>query len=436
MNTPGNQPSWSARGPLIVGFTALAVLIFGVGFWSVFANIAGAIVANGSVEVESSRQIVQHPDGGVVSEILVDDGIIVESGDVLMRLDGSKVRSDLKIIEDQLYEMVARRGRLSAERDGQDQIAFDAELTEAAAERDDVAGLIAGQVSLFDAGRKSLDDETAQLRERQTQIGKQIEGTEAQLAAISEQLELMTKQLEDQQGLLDQGLTEASKVLDLQRQKSGLMGSIGELTANIAESRGRIAEIEIEILKLKSGMRQESIATLREMQTRENELRERRAALRETLGRMEIRAPAAGIVYGLQVHAINAVIRPAEPIMFIVPQDSPLIVASRIDGINIDQVQLGQEAMLTFSSFNSRTTPQIMGRVTNVSADVFNDERTGQVYYAAEITPDEGELQKLEGLVILPGMPVTAFIQTGNRSALSYLLRPFTDYFNKAFRET
>ena len=414
----------------------MAVLIFGVGFWSVFANIAGAIVANGSVEVESSRQIVQHPDGGVVSEILVDDGIIVESGDVLMRLDGSKVRSDLKIIEDQLYEMVARRGRLSAERDGQDQIAFDAELTEAAAERDDVAGLIAGQVSLFDAGRKSLDDETAQLRERQTQIGKQIEGTEAQLAAISEQLELMTKQLEDQQGLLDQGLTEASKVLDLQRQKSGLMGSIGELTANIAESRGRIAEIEIEILKLKSGMRQESIATLREMQTRENELRERRAALRETLGRMEIRAPAAGIVYGLQVHAINAVIRPAEPIMFIVPQDSPLIVASRIDGINIDQVQLGQEAMLTFSSFNSRTTPQIMGRVTNVSADVFNDERTGQVYYAAEITPDEGELQKLEGLVILPGMPVTAFIQTGNRSALSYLLRPFTDYFNKAFRET
>ncbi len=427
---------WSARMPLLVGFCSLAVLVFGVGTWSATANIAGAIVAEGSVEVEENRQVVQHPDGGVVSEILVDDGDLVQAGNVLIRFDETLLKSDLKIIEDQLYEMIARRGRLSAERDGLSEITFDDELLLAAEGSEDIAGLIAGQASLFAARSKTQSEEIAQLRERQTQIGLQIEGTEAQLAAVTTQLDLMSQELVDQQALLKQGLTQAGKVLALQREQAGMQGSIGELTAGIAESRGRIAEIEIEVLKQASTLREEAATTLRDLQTRENELRQRAVGLHETLDRLDLRAPVSGIVYGLQVHAVRSVVRAAEPVLYIVPQDVPWIISSRIEPIMIDNVTVGQDATLTFAAFDSRTTPQLLGSVTKVSADSITDERTGQSYYSAEIVPKVGELTKLGTLQVLPGMPVTAFIQTGERTALSYLLRPFLDYFNKAFRET
>ena len=427
---------WSARMPLLVGFGSLAVLIFGVGAWSVTANIAGAIVAPGRVEVEENRQVVQHLDGGVVSEILVDDGDLVQAGNVLIRFDETLLKSDLKIIEDQLYEMIARRGRLSAERDGLPNITFDEELLAAAEGSEDIAGLIAGQASLFDARSRTQSEEIAQLRERQTQIGLQIEGTQAQLAAVTTQLELMSQELADQQELLKQGLTQAGKVLALQREQAGMQGSIGELTAAIAESRGRIAEIEIEVLKQGSTVREEAGTTLRDLQTRENELRQRAVGLHETLDRLDLRAPVSGIVYEMKVHAVRSVVRPAEPVLYIVPQDVPWIITSRIDPVMIDNVTVGQDAKLTFAAFDSRTTPQLFGSVTKVSADSITDERTGQSYYSAEIMPKPGELEKLGELQVLPGMPVTAFIQTGERTAFSYLLKPFVDYFIKAFRET
>ncbi len=427
--------TWSARMPLTVGFISLAILILGVGTWSATANIAGAIVAEGKVEVEVNRQVVQHPDGGVVDEILVDDGDRVQAGNVLVRFDDTMLKSDLKIIEDQLYEMIARRGRLSAERDGMTEITFEEELLFAAEGSEQIAGLIAGQISLFDARSNTLTEEIAQLRERQTQIRLQIGGTEAQLAAVSKQLDLMSQELVDQQSLLEQGLTQAGKVLALQREQAGLQGSIGELSAGIAESRGRIAEIEIEILKQGSALREEAATTLRDMQFRENELRQRAVGLQETLDRLDIRAPVSGIVYGMAVHAVRSVVRAAEPVLYIVPQNAPWVISSRIDPVMIDNVRIGQDATLTFAAFDSRTTPQLLGTVTKVSADAFTDERTGQSFYTAEILPKPGEIDKLKVLEVVPGMPVTAFIQTGERTALSYLLKPFTDYFNKAFRE-
>lgn len=428
--------TWSARMPLLVGFISLAILVLGVGLWSVTANIAGAIVSSGQIEVEGNRQVVQHPEGGVVGEILVDDGDLVQAGNVLIRFDDTLQRSDLKIIEGQLYDMIARRGRLAAERDGLSEIVFDEELLEAADGSEEIAGLITGQANLFAARRHTMDEEIAQLRERQTQIRLQIEGTEATLKAVTTQLELMSQELLDQQSLLEQGLTQAGKVLALQREQAGMQGNIGELTAAIAESRGRIAEIEIEVLKQGSAQREEASTTLRDMQFRENELRERSVSLHETLDRMDVRAPVAGIVYGLQVHALRSVVRAAEPVMYIVPQDTPWVISARIEVIHIDSVQIGQAATLNFAAFDSRTTPLLFGAVTKVSADIFTDENTGQTFYQAEIIPNDGEMEKLEGLEVLPGMPVEAFIQTGERTALSYLIRPFTDYFNRAFRET
>ena len=430
------KTKWSATIPTLLGGVALVFLVGGVLTWSIITTIAGAVIASGQLEVESNRQVIQHPEGGVVGAIFADDGDVVEAGDVLIRLDDTMLRSELAIIESQYYELVARRGRLRAESEGQDTIRFDEEILQIASENPEVAELVGGQIRLFNARIESNAQQISQLRERQTQIEELIEGRRVQLEALNEQLVLIASELEDQQSLLDRGLAQASRVLALKREEASLRGQVGELVASIAESRGRIAELEIEIIRLQTTRQEEAIATLRDAQYRENELRERRLSAIETLSRLEIRTPVGGIVYGRTVHAVRSVIRPAEPVMFIVPQDSPLIISSRIETINIDQVVVGQEAVLRFAAFDQRTTPELYGVVTRVSADVLTDEATGMNYYEAQILPYDGEIEKLAGLELVPGMPVDAFIQTGERSPLTFLTKPLTDYFTKAFRET
>ena len=436
MKLETQKSPWRSTKQLAIGFIALFCLVVGLGGWAAMANIAGAIVSSGMIEVEANRQVVQHPEGGVVGEILADDGDVVEAGSVLVRFDDTLLRSELAIVEGQLFELMARRGRLEAERDDFEGIAFPDELEGMAAEAGiDVQNLKAGQLRLFAARRDSLKKEAEQLAERKIQIERQIEGSEAQLSALERQSQLLSEELADQTDLLNKGLAQASRVLALQREEARLLGQVGELTAAVAESRGRIAETEIEILKLKSSLREEAITTLRDLEYSEIELKERRLSTLETLSRMEVRAPSSGVVYGTTIYALRSVVRPAEPLMYIVPQDSPFVISARIEPIHIDQVHQGQEAKLVFSAFNARTTPELEGVVTKVSADVFTDEVTGQVYYAAEILPIEGELVKLEGQELLPGMPVESFIRTTDRTPLAYLTKPLMDYFNRAFRE-
>jgi len=410
-------PKWKSTKQLVIGFIALICLVVGLGGWSAMANIAGAIVSSGMIEVEANRQVVQHPEGGVVGEILADDGDVVDAGDILIRFDDTLLRSELSIIEGQLFELIARRGRLEAERDGFEGIAFPDELESLSPDSDiDIQNLKAGQLRLFAARRTSLEKEAEQLGERKIQIERQIEGSESQLEALKRQNELLQEELDDQTDLLNKGLAQASRVLALQREEARLRGQVGELTAAVAESRGRIAETEIEILKLTSSLREEAITTLRDLEYSEIELKQRRLSTLETLSRMDVRAPASGIIYGTTIYALRSVVRAAEPLMYIVPKDSPFIISSRIEPIHIDQVFQGQEAKLVFSTFNARTTPELNGVVTKVSADVFTDEVTGQVYYSAEILPQEGELEKLEGQELLPGMPVESFIKTNDRT--------------------
>lgn len=431
---PANK--WTARRHLLVGGFTVFFLIGGLGTWSVLANIAGAIVAPGMIEVESNRQAIQHADGGVVGEILVDDGDRVEAGEVLLRLDGTFEQSELAVVEGQLLEILARRGRLEAERDGAEAISFPFELDEIDPVTPvDLTALKAGQERLFQARLETLSKETEQLRERQTQIGNQIEGAEAQLVALEKQLDLISQELADQQSLLDRGLAQATRVLSLQREEARLLGEVGGLKAAIAESRGRIAETEIQIVQLTASLREEAITTLRDLQYNEIELKERRLAALETLSRLAVTSPVDGIIYGKAVHAIRSVVRPAEPLMYVVPEDSPLVISSRIEPIHIDQVRVGQEAKLVFSAFDMRTTPELDGVVTKVSADAFTDETTGASYFVAEVLPKDGELQKLGDRELLPGMPVESFIRTSDRSPLTYLTKPMTDYFNRAFRE-
>lgn len=428
---------FSVRTPLFLGILTLVALVGGFGGWATMSRISGAVIASGQVEVDQNRQAIQHPDGGTVQELLVREGDIVAENQVLLRLDPALVRSQLTIAEDQMHEFMARRGRLEAERDGAETPEYDPRLREAAAEMPSVAEMIAGQTRLFEARVESTTREIERLQAQAQQIAVQIEGIEAQQAALEERLALIEEELQDQQALLDKQLAQASRVLAVQRQRAELQGLAGELTAQKAQAETRIAEIDITILSIGSELREEAISQLRDLRVREWELAEEVAALRDQLGRIEIRAPVAGAVYDLAVFGKGAVIRAAEPLMYLVPRDRPAVVAARVAPINIDEVHIGQEVLLRLTSLSQRDTPEIYGEVVKISGDAFVDEVSRQTYYRAEIVLRPGEVAKLpEGSALIPGMPVEAFLSTEARSPLAYLLKPLADYFAKAMRES
>lgn len=426
---------WSGRGYALVGYVTVFVLLGGSGAWAALTRISGAVVAAGVVEVASNRQVVQHLTGGVVGEIFVKEGDAVQAGDVLMRLDDTFDRSDLAVIESQLHSLLGTAARLKAEQDGKTEIAFDAELAAAARTRDDAAEIIDGQRRLLAARAETRDKQVGQLLEKKTQIARQNEGLESRIASLETQLELIGKELDAQNKLLAQALTNVSRVLALQRDEAEISGTIAQARSSIAENAGRVAEIEIAILNIRSAMREEATTALPDIEARIAELREQRNAKLEMLSRMDITAPMSGAVLGMQVHARRAVIRPAEPLLYIIPQENDLVVTTRIPPNQIDQVHVGQTAHLRFSAFDQRNTPEVFGHVTRVAADVLTDERTGSPFYKAEIRPDAGELRKLGDGPVIPGMPVETFIQTTERSPLEYLVKPLADYFSKAFRE-
>ena len=426
----------SVRRPVALGLIAAVVLVAGFGLWATMTRISGAIVAPGQIEVEQDRQIVQHPDGGVVEAILVTEGARVMAGDPLIRLDGAALRSELTIVEGQLSELAGRSARLTAERDGTKSLTYDADILALAETSPDVVVQLDGQKRLFEARKATLAEQSELLTQRIGQISEQANGIAAQSAALATQLDLIEQELASQQSLLDKGLAQAGTVLALQREQARLQGQLGELAADLARTKGQVTEIEIEISSLATKRREEATAELRQIGPTILELAERRRALAERIDRLEIRAPVSGIVLGLQVTTPRAVLRPADPVLFVIPQDRPLVITARIAPIHIDEIAVGQAAELVFSAFSARDTPHLKGRVTLVSADALTDSNTGTTYYTAELQLDEGEQTRLGDRALLPGMPVEVFLQTGRRTPLAYLVKPFTDYFTRAFRES
>jgi HlyD family secretion protein len=426
---------WSARGFIRFGLFCVLLLGGGFGTWAATAKLSGAVIAAGQLRVETNRQVVQHPDGGVVGDILVRDGDTVAAGEVLLRLDDTLLRSELSALESQLYEIMARRGRLEAAQIDAETPEFDPELLEVAATDPEVEKLIEGQRALFRAKRESTAKELEVLGEKILQLREQIVGAEAEVSALQRQSELIAKELADQQSLLDKGLAQATRVLALQREASRLEGEAGQLKALIAKHKGEISEIEIERLRKTAADREEAITELRELGFRELELKQKRLQLREKLARLDLRAPRPGVVHDMSVHALQSVVRAAEPVLYIVPNDTELVVDARVDPMNIDQIHRGQEAVLRFSAFNSRTTPEIFGFVQTVAPDIVEDERTQQTYYKAEVALKDGELAKLDEQQLIPGMPVEVYIRTAERTPFNYMVKPITDYFNRAMRE-
>lgn len=435
-NTTENRiRRWSGAMPLWIGIVALVVLVGGLGLWSVTTTLAGAVVAQGVVQVENNRQVVQHPEGGVVGEILVKDSDTVAQGEVLIRLDGRRLRSELAVINGQLLEISARKARLVAERDDAADISFSSAVRASMATLPETDNVLAGEATLFHARRDAMQQERNLLQEQNQQIVNRTAGIAAQLDALQVQADLLLEELENQQRLLAQQLTQAQKVNELRREHAGVLGQIGQLSADLAALNGEIASNEIASLQLQTQRREEALTQLRDLEFRQIELIERQIVLAESLERLDLRAPTSGIVYGMQVFAVQSVVQAAEPLLYIIPQDQPLVVSARIDAINIDQVYTGQEAELRFPAFDQRRIPEIRGQITRISADVLQDQTTGLSYYAAEVVPLEAELAKLGEQTLLPGMPVESFIRTRDRTPLAYLTEPLMIFFTRALRE-
>jgi HlyD family secretion protein len=426
----------SVRRPVTLGLVAILALVLGFGLWATLSHLNGAIVAQGQIEVERDRQVVQHLDGGVVAEILVTEGAQVVAGQPLLRLEGAALQSELTIVEGQLSELSSRSARLIAERDGSDTLTFPDEIEALARTSPEVEAQLDGQRRLFQARAETLAEQGQLLSRRIDQITAQSNGIAAQRAALTRQLDLIEQELASQQSLLDKGLAQAGAVLALQREEARLDGQIGELAAELARTEGQITEIEIEMSSLGTKRREEATTELRQIGPMVLELAERRRALQDRIDRLEVRAPVAGIVLGLQVTTPQSVLRAADPVLYVIPQDRPLEITARIPPIHIDEVSVGQTAELVFSAFSSRETPHLTGRVTLVSPDALTDPQTGATYYTAQIELAEGERARLGDRTLLPGMPVEVFLQTGRRTPLAYLVKPFTDYFARAFRES
>ena len=429
-----DRTSNSLRRYQLAGFVGIIVIMGSVVGWAVLTELRGAVIAPGTMVVDGNTKRIQHRDGGIVAEIKVRDGDMVKAGDLLILLDPTDTRAELGIIDTIRIEWVAKTARLRAQRDGMDELVFDAGL-EARRNEASVRKLLSGQERLFVSQTASLKGRTEQLRERIAQLNEEINGMEAQLAAKENQKKLIEKELTSMQQLLDKGLVQVTRVLALEREQERLAGETGQHKAEIARARGKISEVEIQILQLRDDALTTTLTELREAEAKIAEFDERRIAVSAKLKRIEIRSPRNGFVHQLAVHTIGGVIAPGDAVMMIVPEEDPLIVEANVRPQDIDQVFLGQEAIMRFPNAVSTVTPQINGRVTLVSADLKQPEQNQPPFYTIRLKLEDKKKAKLNGLELKAGMPAEAYMQTNGRSPLSYLLKPFRDQPNHAFRE-
>ncbi|RAX40855.1 HlyD family type I secretion periplasmic adaptor subunit [Rhizobium tropici] len=414
---------------------AAVALLFGVmGGLAAATRISGAVIASGTLVVDSYVKPVKHLKGGIARAILVKNGDHVAAGQVLVRLDDTQTKANLAIIRKRLNELSARTARLAAERDGRQDIAFPTELLSDATDAD-VAAIMAGERRLFLDRHASREGQKSQLQERIQQLKQEIEGLVAQEQGKRREITLIARELGSLEGLLNQGIISATKVYSLQRESASLNGDLGNLVSSIAQTKGKIAETELQILQIDADRSSEVSEQLRQAESDSGQFSERLVAAEDDLKRIDIKAPQAGIVDQLSIHAAGAVISPAEAILQIVPDKDALVAELKLAPQDIDQITVGQAVSLRFPAFNQRITPELNGHVDTISADLTTDQRSGQSYYVVRVKVAKQEWDRLGQLTPLPGMPVEAFLQTGERSVLAYLTKPMTDQIRRAFRE-
>ena len=414
-----------------------ALLIGSVATWANTVNISGAVIAAGSLVVDSNVRKVQHLTGGVVKEIHVRDGVRVKQNDILVRLDETVTRSNLLIVTKNLDQLLARKARLEAERDDAPGIAFPKDLIVREQSEPETAHILAGERRLFELRREARKGEKDQLRERVVQLNKEVEGTTAQAAAKSREIDLIKTELARAQPLSDRNLYPITKYTQLQREATRLDGERAQLIAREAQTRGRIAEAELQIVQIDRDLASEVASELRDGETKIGELLERKVTAEDELKRIDIRAPIDGVIHQSNVFTIGGVITASgDPLMLVVPESDSLIVEVKVATQDIDHVHISQSALLRFSAFSRDTTPEIEGTVSHVSADAVANEKSGLTYYTVRIGVTADQMARLGKVAPVPGMPVEAFIRTGERTAISYFLKPLMDQMARAFRES
>jgi HlyD family secretion protein len=428
------QTRWALDKELRTGLRVLAVAGVLGGGWFFFMPLAGAVVVPGNLVVQSNVKTIQHPTGGVVADIRVGNGTRVKAGDLLVRLDATQARASLQVVSKQLDELRARIARLAAERDGRARLEFPDEL---AARLSDgtVQTLLASEDSLFKARASARQSQRELQQGRIAQLTEEISGLETQVASRAKQLELIQGELGGVQDLYDKHLVPLARLTALQREAARIDGERGQLVSSIAETKSKIGEAELQIVRLDQDFRGEVVKDLGDAQGKEAELVERSVAARDLLDRIEIRSPTSGLVHQLTAHTIGGVIRPGDTIMEIVPDTEDLQIEARLQPQDIDHVHPGQAAFVRFSAFNQRTTPQLTGAVSYVSADTTHDQQTNAPYFTVRVVLPEDERRRLAGQQLVPGMPAEVFMQTGSRTMMSYLFKPIADQMRRAFVE-
>jgi HlyD family secretion protein len=424
----------SIRLHLIVGLAVVVVLAGGLGGWASTAQISGALIAPGSVVVDSNVKKVQHPTGGVVGELRARDGDLVKAGDVVVRLDDTVTKASLAIVVKTLDGLWARAARLQAEQQGVESIVFPPMLL-TRADDPDVKNIMASEAKLFEVRTYGRTGQKAQLRERVTQLNEEIGGLTAQEKAKEKEIALVEKELVGVRSLYEQHLVQLSRLTVLERDAARLAGERAQYIASRAQAKGKITETELQIIQIDKDVVSEVSKDLRETNDKIGEFVERKVTAEDQLRRVDIRAPQAGMVLQSTVHTVGGVITAGDAIMMIVPQADDLSVEAKVNPQDIDKLQIGQKTLLRLSAFNQRTTPELNGIVTRVSPDVTIEQRTGQSYYTIRVSMSPQEIARLGDVKLIPGMPVEAFVQTGNRTMLSYLVKPLSDQLMRTFRE-
>ncbi|MEY9124872.1 HlyD family type I secretion periplasmic adaptor subunit [Bradyrhizobium yuanmingense] len=424
----------SIKFHLMLGLAIVVVLVVGLGGWASTVLISGALIAPGQIVVESNVKKVQHPTGGVVGEVRARDGDLVKSGDVVVRLDDTVTKANLAIVTKNLDAAQVRAARLQAEQRGLDQIEFPQSLIERAGDPD-VKALLAAETKLFEVRVNGRTGQKAQLRERITQLNEEIAGLSAQEKAKDQEIALVLNELTGVRELYDKRLVQISRLTQLERDSARLNGERAQYIAARAQAKGKITETELQIIQIDKDVVSEVSKDLRETNDKIGELIERKVAAEDQLRRVDIRAPQDGMVLQSTVHTIGGVVTAGDTLMLIVPQTDDLQVEAKVNPVDIDKLQIGQKTLLRLSAFNQRTTPELNGVVSRVSPDVTTDQRTGQGYYTIRVSMPPEEIARLGDVKMIPGMPVEAFVQTGDRTMLSYLMKPLHDQLMRAFRE-
>ncbi len=429
-NKYSNPKSW-----IVTGYIFLIVFIGGLVGWASTASISGAVIAQGVIGIGGKAKTVQHLDGGIVKKILISDGDLVKAGDLLISLDDTDIQASLAIITDSFYKTHAIIARLTAERDLAKTIIYPQVLID---NQNDIRikNAIAAQNLQFDARAKNMDGRAQVMGQKIEQLNEQIKGLKSQRAAVKKQIEIIRQDIEIKKPAMERGIITRDSLRSLEQQEAQLSGQFEQIGSQIAQSGSAIEETKLQILQLDMDFKDKVLNDLENAETRIAELHEKKIAIEDKLKRVEIRSPSAGRVHDLSIHTIGGVISPAKPIMQIIPEGDSLVIEAKISPTDIDNVKIGQEGAIHLSAFASRSTPVLIGHVKNRSAALLIDEVSGASYFSVDIEISEEELNRLsDEQVLITGMPAEVFIQTEQRNALSYLLKPFLDVVERAFRE-